>query len=153
MRPQQATHLLVLVGYEYERASSLIETFEPSVISLGYGRSDDSRHIDASRRFDELLLECMSKYPKVRQFAFPCNDPWECKRAILEEVGAEQGYNAVIAPLNTKISAVGCALATMEDEDIQLCYAQPLRYNYEAYSLPGDSCYSFRIPELWKEPR
>jgi hypothetical protein len=43
--------------------------------------------------------------------------------------------------MNTKISTIGSALAALEEEAIQLCYAQPLQYNYKSYSTPGNTCY------------
>jgi hypothetical protein len=146
--PSKPNHLLVLVGYEYERASSLIEVFEPAKVSLGKGQSAGERHLEAGRRFDLLKEECMSRCPSVEEFEFSCHDSFECKSDLLEQIHMSPDYNAIIAPLNTKISTVGCALAAMSEPSIQLCYAQALQYNCANYSSPRDNCYSFRLPEL-----
>jgi hypothetical protein len=42
IRPSRGYHLIILMGYEVERASSLINAYEPSRITVGYARKDDS---------------------------------------------------------------------------------------------------------------
>jgi hypothetical protein len=51
--------------------------------------------------------------------------------------------------MNNKLSTIGVAWAGFDNEDVQLCYAQALRYNYSNYSLPGDTCYLMELPELF----
>lgn len=149
--PSRKAHMVVLAGYEHERASKLIEVYEPSLISLGHdkaGSSTDPKHYEPNRRFHALVRESAARYALVEDFEFPCNDPWGTKEAILRQLATHLGYNAVVAPMNTKISTVGSALATLEDDTIQLCYAQALQYNYRGYSRPGETCHLFELPEL-----
>lgn len=151
--PSRLTHLIILVGYEYERASKLIEAFEPHCISLGYGKAASSvsdKHHAANRHFHKLVEETASRYPDHYSFEFSCNDPWEAKAAVLEVASRCPGYNVVVAPLNTKISSVGCALAAVENDAIQLCYAPALHYNYAEYSVAGSSVYVLELPEFAK---
>ena len=80
---------------------------------------------------------------------FSCSNPWETKESILEQIKKYGDDNTVIAPMNTKISTIGAAIASWEEEKIQICYAQAIRYNYANYSTPGDTCYVFELPELF----
>ncbi|MDP2644327.1 MAG: hypothetical protein Q8P24_05265, partial [Desulfobacterales bacterium] len=43
--------------------------------------------------------------------------------------------DVTVAPMNTKLSTVGAALASFENSEIQVCYAQADYYNYHGYSL------------------
>ncbi len=151
IRPSKKTHLIILVGYEHERATRLIQVFEPNRVSLGRssdGTSTNEKHRASNERFHHLAAEMAAKYAPVERFEFSSNDPWDAKSAIRAQASRFEGYNVVVAPMNTKISTVGCALAAWEDESIQLCYAQPIRYNYAHYSTPGETCYLFDLPEI-----
>jgi hypothetical protein len=151
IRPSQRTHLIILVGYEHERATRLIQVFEPNRVSLGKsgdGTSTDEKHQASNEKFHQLASEMAKRYAPVETFEFPCNDPWGAQAAVLTQASRFKDYNVVVAPMNTKISTVGCALAASANESIQLCYAQPIRYNYAHYSTPGESCYLFTVPEI-----
>jgi hypothetical protein len=142
--PSRKDHLIILVGYEHQRASKLIENFEPDIISLGYGKpgsETDKKHREANLHFKDLVAKAAVTYGKIEEFEFSCNDPWDAKQAILKCVQLTLDYNHIVAPMNTKISTIGSALAAIEYESIQLCYAQPLQYNYRSYSTPGNTCY------------
>jgi hypothetical protein len=149
--PARKNHLIVLVGYEHERASRLIESFEPNRLSLGHGRAGSvtsPSHYEANRYFHRLVLNAAARYANVTSFEFSCNDPYEARDAILAQATSTPDSNHIVAPMNTKISTLGCALATVRDPTIQLCYAQPSQYNYESYSASGESCYLFDHDEL-----
>lgn len=45
--------------------------------------------------------------------------------------------------MNNKMSTVGVALAAMQNENVQICYAPAVIYNESNYSLPGKDCYIF----------
>jgi len=142
--PSKKDQLIILVGYEHQRASKLIESFEPDKISLGYGRAGSEtveKHRDANSHFKNLVAKVATMYGAVEEFEFPCNEPLDAKKSILERVQATPAHNHIVTPMNTKLSTIGCALAAIEDETIQLCYAQALQYNYKSYSSPGDTCY------------
>ena len=149
--PSKKTHLIVLVGFEHERATRLIQAFEPNRVSLrcgGQGSATSEKHDASNARFHQLVSEMAARYAPVEKFEFACNNPWETRDSILEQARRYPEYNIVVAPMNTKISTVGCALAAWVDESIQLCYAQAIRYNYAHYSIPAESCYYFKLPEI-----
>lgn len=142
--PSRRLHLIVLVGFEHERVAELIRRYEPSAISLGYA---ESRAPDAMGHHEAAyygLQTLKAMYGDAGVFKFPCYDSVGTCRAIIDElerVGPD--FNVVIAPMNTKVSTVGAALAAIKNESIQLCYAQAVVYNYLHYSLPGEFCYIF----------
>lgn len=143
--PSRKVHLIVLVGFESERAAKLIDEYEPASVSLGFGKAEDSiniRHHEANLVFHNMLS---MKYGNVMDFTFSCIDPFETKQVIIEQIAKKPGYNVVIAAMNTKISTIGAALVAFEDEKIQLCYAHANQYNVESYSLPGEECFIFDL--------
>lgn len=144
-KPTQKQHLIVLAGYEVERAEKTIDAYEPALLSIGLGDPNESisgKLFDVNKWFHGKLTE---RYREVKQFLFSCEDSIHTKEAILRHVQAYPGYNVQIAPMNTKISTVGVALAAMEDTAIQVCYAVPAEYNRDGYTSPGDTAYVFKI--------
>jgi hypothetical protein len=148
------THLIVLVGYEHERAARLIEILEPSSVSLGYGRSSTAttdKDKDANELFHQLVERVAASFAKVDSFEIMCNDPIQTRDAILSAAKKARGCNIVLAPMNNKMSTIGAALAVFVREEIQVCYAPVLSYNFARYSSPGTTCYLFDLPELFQK--
>lgn len=150
------THLIVMVGYEHERAEGLIDVVEPDELSLGLGYGSPglplpAKHEAARLAYEELLRQMEGmRGPGVVKFRFCSDDPWDSEQAVAQRVAAFPDCNVIVAPMNTKVSTIGAALVATKDESIQLCYAQPLQYNYEGYSAPGDTCHLFEVNELFK---
>lgn len=146
--PTRKIHLIVLVGFETERAERIIAAYEPSELSLGYGSPLESISLplhNLNKRFHKKLSD---RYKNVSEFTFSCEDAIAAKIAVQKCVESRNGFNVFIAPMNTKISTVGVALAALENPAIQLCYATAEQYNFEAYSTPSDQCYFFELPLL-----
>jgi hypothetical protein len=153
--PSHKMHLILLVGFEYQRASKLIEILEPSVISLGCGAtqsSTDDKHITSQEFFYNLLRRMIATRGNVDWFEFACNDPISTKDAILMQKQKYPHYNTLVAPMNTKLSTIGAGLSAFEDSQIQICYTQAAQYNYQGYSSPGTNLYLFKLPEKPKSP-
>jgi hypothetical protein len=149
--PYRRTHLLLLVGHEWERALKLIQKLEAAVVTLGVGRAEDSissSHYKTNiKHFDRLR----AIYRGVRSFEFSCNDPLKTSAAIAAEVEAVGGdYDTIISPMNTKLSTVGAALAAFHDPKLQLCYAQASLYNTTNYSIPGGDFYQCDFWDLMR---
>jgi hypothetical protein len=157
--PAQQTHLIVIVGYEYDRAISIITEMEPTSLSLAFGKSNsftaeapdtNGKHYGAREHFEEVVSDAISIVPKGRIYDFDisCNDPQQAKADIQKHLSqyseAIDGKNIVLFPLNNKVSTLGAGLLALERRDIQLCYAPALVYNYSNYSIPGDECYLFK---------
>jgi len=145
--PSRQTHLIVLVGYEDERANELISSIEPSVLSLGLGSIDPIRPelATTNRLFYQKIASVFGQI--VRRFEFSPSDHLVTRDAIGEQVQQHRSYNTIVAPMNTKISTIGCGLVGLDNPDLQLCYAQPEIYN-ERYAEPEDDYYSFELSEL-----
>lgn len=142
--PGKETHLILMVGFEHERAAKLIEAYEPNVISLGHGdksSSTSNKHYLSNLSFKELLEETLATYEHVENFEFSASDPWKTSDSLNKLISNYSNYNTIIAPLNTKISSLGAALTAHANSKIQICYAQPVQYNFDHYSVPSDKCY------------
>ena len=154
MRPSLPTRLVLLMGFEVERAWSIIENYEPSQILVGVGREADSISPQLRERnlhfVDELSrqLEAVSS-----QFEFSPRDPLnvvsELDRLLSNELS---DYNVVIAPLHTKLSTLGAGLYSLINPDVQICYASVSEYNMEAYSTVGELVFFGRLGELLYGP-
>jgi hypothetical protein len=144
--PTRKTHLIVVVGYEHERAKGLIEAIEPNSLSLGYGRSG-SETIDkdkgANKHYMHLVEQVAISFKSIRRFEVFCDNPYETCDIIEKQISMAGNKNIIIAPMNNKITTIGTAWSVINNEDVQMCYAQPLKYNTESYSKPGSTCYIF----------
>jgi len=146
--PSRKTHLIIIVGYEHERAAGLIDALEPHSIALGYGRSGTAttaKDQSANERYMELVKQMATSYSPVGTFEIPCDDPDGTCDEIARQIRLANGMNVLISPMNNKLSTIGVAHAALKNKDVQLCYAPALRYNYTAYSKPGDQCYVFEM--------
>lgn len=151
--PAQKTHLILIVGYEYERATGIINALEPNCISLGFGRSDNAttqKDQDANEHYAWLVEQMATNYVDLDCFEVKCNDPFATSEAILKKLEVIKDKNVLIVPLNNKISTIGVAIASISDDNVQVCYAPALIYNYDNYSESGDTCYLFELPSLNK---
>lgn len=151
--PTQKTHLIIIVGYEFERAASIINALEPSILSLGFGRSDNAttdKDKDANEHYLQLVEQMATSYVNILRFEVRCNDPFATYEELQKHIGNDKDKNILIVPLNNKLSTLGVAFTAMKNEDIQLCYAPALTYNYSNYSVPGDSFYKVDISEMLK---
>lgn len=145
MLPARKLHLIVLTGYEGERAERLIDQSEPNRISIGVGTKASSiaaAHYQVNQAFHSRLA---AKYAGVETFTFSPNSALETKQSVLEQARKFPEHNVAVAPMNTKVSTVGCALAAFEDDAIQLCYATAHQYNVANYTSPGPDCLLFQL--------
>lgn len=150
-RPSRKSHLIILVGFEYDRAERLIDEYQPHVISLGFGQPGTAtapNHEQVNRLAFQQLARKVSTY---KEFEFSCVDVEAAERSIAQQVALFPECNVVIAPMNTKLSTVGVAGAAFRNEEIQVCYASASQYNIDGYSRPGDTCLLVTLPlEYWK---
>lgn len=147
MLPSKKLHLVVLAGFEVERASEVIVRYEPASMSIGLGKRDQSvsdGHYDKNKlffdRLNQFVKEQDADNQEIHHFEFSCVDPLLTKNQLLSHIDSLKALgdkNIVICPLNTKLSTVGVVLAAIEHPEIQICYAEPDEYNTEGYSKPG----------------
>jgi hypothetical protein len=139
IRPSRSTRLVVLLGFEVNRARSIIEAYEPKQIVLGMGYKaesiNDALYARNKELFDRLNQEFQDSVE--RAFEFSARDPLKVQSELDEVIGAADESNVVIAPLHTKLSTVGAGLYALNHPNVQVCYAPVEEYNEEAYSAPG----------------
>ncbi len=146
--PSRKTHLILIVGYEHERAVGIIETIEPHSIALGYGLSENAtteNNRDANEHYMHLVEQMATSYADVNSFEVLCNNPHETRDKIQIQINKAEGMNILIAPMNNKLTTIGSTWAAFNNENIQMCYIRALRYNYLKYSRPGSQCYIFDL--------
>ncbi len=136
---RRGTHLVILAGVEQERAISAIDAYEPTHISLGIVPLEDSISLNIHERNVELRNYLVRHFDNVTtEFDFSAKDPSSIV-SMLEVVTAKRpNLNTVIAPLNTKLSTIGCGVFALQHPEVQLCYAEVDVYNASSYSEPGD---------------
>lgn len=146
--PSRKTHLVVMVGFEFERSCALVNSFEAHRLSLGCGAAGTETggwHFQENKRQFDALEDI---YENVDKFVFPTNSPNEAADAIRQQIDKYPNHNVVIAPMNNKLSTIGAGIVAMRDDTIQLVYAEAILYNYASYSEPSQDCYVFDLPEL-----
>ncbi|MEY8233926.1 hypothetical protein AALA82_20280 [Oscillospiraceae bacterium 50-16] len=153
LKPSRSNLLIVIVGYEYERAARIIDEISPDHLIIGYNiESNATTEMDrnANEDYARLLKKLAAYYGELPSFVVPSDDPYGAYQAIcqqLDSIGTSS--NIAIVPMNNKLSTLGVALVGQTRPEIQICYAPALIYNTSSYSEPGDSCYvfPFNVPE------
>lgn len=142
--PSKKLHLIVLVGFEHERAAAVIEQFEPARLTLMRGdptQSVSSDHYATNKRFFDELTSFVERtqltQSDVEACYFSCIDPFSARDTVLKLAAKSDDYNIVVCPMNTKISTIGVGLAALQNERIQIAYARAIEYNEAGYSTPA----------------
>ena len=146
MFPSRPTHLVMMIGFEDDRALELIQRCQPTFASLGVADSSEfgtrphqEINVDRFRRLRSVL-------DRVDEFTFSAYNPELAKVAVDGQIRKYKGCNVVVAPMHTKVSTVGAALAAVSNRSVQLCYASAQIYNVARYSSPGNEYYRFKLP-------
>jgi hypothetical protein len=153
--PTKRLHLMILVGFESERALSLIDYMEPTHLSLGLGAetaSVSAHHFARNRKFHGRLSAFIDRQARLQAsvdtFEFSCVDPVAASSAVIDHASRFERYNTVVCPMNTKLSTVGVAIAALTHPALSVVYAEPEEYNQEGYSTPSDSVSLVEWPHL-----
>lgn len=150
--PSKPLHLIILVGLENERIQKIIEEYEPNKITIGKctqesSLSDEIQELNKlhHERVDEFIKSVLFNLDDSSAFEFSCDTPEESYKKLNEIVEHNNEYNNVIVAANSKISTLGVAKLGLLNEDIQICYAQPIEYNISSYT---DGCKDFKFYEI-----
>lgn len=134
-------HLIILTGFEIERATGLVELVSPDILTLGDGSEPtEEEHTQVMKYFRDIYNDWKKSFLGIitESFDFSCRDV-EKTVDILKEKTSKKEDNFLLVPLNTKLSTVAVGIAALENPDIQVCYALPEIYNMKNYSEPSDS--------------
>jgi hypothetical protein len=145
----QKLHLLVLVGYEIERAKQLIQSYEPAVLSLGIGSKNASIAEELYSINKAKYTNLKVIYKDVQEFGFSCTNPVDTVLAIESQISKYSDYNVVVSPMNNKISTLGCALFSLVRPSVQLISSRANIYN-TSYSKASEYFYVFEYSSLIK---
>jgi hypothetical protein len=127
-RPSRKSHLVILVGFEGDRAERLIDEYQPHVISLGFGKEGTATALQHQQVNRLAFAQIATKVAKYDEFEFSCVDVASVEGTISGQASRFPDCNVVVAPMNTKLSTVGVAGAAFRNDEIQLCYASASQY-------------------------
>lgn len=143
--PSKKLHLVIIVGFEHERAAALIERFEPIKLTLLRGDKKESvsdSHYETNKIFFDELREfldmTLNTQTDVDSSYISCVDPDAVKNKVLEIAASNSDFNMVVCPMNTKLSTLGVAMAAIENSNIQVAYGKAIEYNEAGYSSASD---------------
>lgn len=146
--PTRKTFLLLVVGFEYDRAIRIIESFEPEKLCLINGKTSNpttEKNTEAMIHFSELVSQTALSYTNVERLEIPCDNIDETFSILERKIFEIKDLNIIIAPLNNKLSTIAVGLLGIRHKKIQVGYAPALTYNVEFYSQPGEKCYRYTI--------
>ena len=145
LRPARKNHLIILAGYEDSRAISIVMDFEPQFVSIGIGSPEQppAHYSKAKEAFESLVR----RIPNANQFEFDAYNPISTARIIEKEAKRYENSNIIVAPMNTKISAIGAALFALKCPYVQICYASAETYFFDSVTA-GEDCTLFELPEF-----
>lgn len=135
--PQLPTALVLLSGFEGERALKIVDEHEPSKLFVGVGDPPTSGEF-LSRNLSEQQL--MLARQDVQKFVFPASDlagAYESVSSIVRS--CDDKFNVVIAPMSTKLSTLAVLRLAVERPEVQVTYCVPGEYNTVDYSS-GERC-------------
>lgn len=148
--PSKKTHLVVVVGYEYERAYNIINIIEPNSLSLGYVEAEETSTVknkDANTHYLKLVEEMAISYDNIEKFTISCKNVSKTLNELDKIIARHRDENIVIVPLNNKVSTIAVAVEVFNNPKVQICYGQPVVYNEESYSVPGNEFYCYRFED------
>ena len=148
MKPAMPLHLVVMLGFEYERAQQVIDAYEPDYISIGCGSSTESISSDLHQlniKFKEKLISIYTNNV-IDQFVHSLVDPFDVVNELAKVIDQKPECNTVIVTLNNKISTVGAGLLAIKRPEVQICYIQMGGYNIKNYCEASNQCY---VVDLW----
>ncbi len=146
MLPTKKLHLTVILGFEVDRARSIIDKYEPAVITIASGAEDCSINAELCEKNMDFVDQLNSFYiEKPQNITISVVDPLVAKKSLEDYLENFKDYNNVIAPLNTKLSTVGVGLMALEKPNVQICYTQMELYNFSSYSTPSEKIYAMEL--------
>lgn len=149
--PLKGLLLVILTGFEFERAQVLIENYEPSKLLIGMANSAHSINPSLSNVNQVNFNNLMEQNCNAESFEFSCIDidnTINVISSIVSKYGT--GYNIIVSPMNNKLSSIAVAFAALINPEIQICYASTNQYNIKGEYQETDSYYFFDFNQFIK---
>lgn len=150
--PAQKYHLVILTGFEWERATRLVDLLEPDSLWIGIGEDPTNlNHQETMTNFEKDFKNWMENLQGVRhnQFRFSCSGITSTISILQKILTSFPSDNFIFVPLNTKLSTISTALVALENSKVQVCYPIPEVYNM-SYSEPSDNVSLINFLEIKK---
>jgi len=148
--PSRNTTLVMMMGFEIERAQSIIDIYEPNQLILGKGGVSESISSELHQKnqffFDNLRRQF--NISEQNTFEFSLQDPLKTAQQLELVIPDNGENNIVLAPMNTKLSTTGAGIYALNHRNIQICYATVEEYNQEKFSKPGSDIYSINFSSI-----
>ena len=153
--PTQHTHLVILAGFEDDRAFRVATEVEPTVLSLGLPspvRGHGAEHSTKMTARRDRWLAQKDRWlsylgSRIHEFYFHGYSITEGMETIRGIVNREKQMNTVLAAMNTKMSTVAAGVFALHNPEVQISYAQAEVYNYDQYSTAADDVYVFSLQD------
>lgn len=149
--PINKDHMIILTGFEKERATQLVEEFEPDYLSIGNGV--EPTNINHQCKMDSFKEEFEKWFNNLsirwNPFTFSCSNI-ESSINSLETLIDNIPYkerNIQIVPLNTKLSSIATGIIAINNPNIQVIYPIPEAYNIQ-YAKPSEDAIVLDLKEL-----
>lgn len=134
--------LLILTGYEKDRAINLIDDLEPSAYYLARSVPGTAEEFEA--RSTEIADEIrVRREIEAHNITIPGNDPYKCKEELVEFFAHNSKYDFYVAPIGPKPAVLGLYLAYEQNQNFRIIYPFPINYNVENYSYGRKQIYEF----------
>lgn len=148
--PSYKDHMIILTGFEKERATKLIESFDPDRLSIGFGYDPtDPNHLTTMEKMKVDFEDWFENMGRAwTQFTFSCSQINSTINEIKKNTETSKNENIILVPLNTKLSTIAVALIALENKDIQIVYPIPEVYNLD-YSTPNNSFTVIDLVNIW----
>jgi hypothetical protein len=131
--------LIILTGFEYERAQTLIDIYEPAKLVLGKAGEISSINSELAAVNDNNFKHLQMMNRDSESFDFSCINLEDTIKVVKEQIQKyKNDYNIIISPMNNKLSSLAVGLVAIEDPSVQICYASTNQYNINAYSSASD---------------
>ncbi|CAH1601441.1 conserved hypothetical protein [Vibrio jasicida] len=142
-------HLILLVGFDFDLAKTLIRDLEPTSISLGLGNSAfqgefheiNSKYLKKIKNFASTQVA----EGKITTFEFSCSDYQDAKESISKEIIKHNDKNIVMCSMNTKVSSIASAKSALENDSVKMCHIEPIFRSISDYSKDSDMISIFSL--------
>lgn len=141
--------LIILTGFEYERAQTLIDIYEPAKLVLGKAGVVSSINTELAEINDNNFRHLQMMNRDSESFDFSCINLEDTIKVVKEQIQKyKNDYNIIISPMNNKLSSLAVGLVAIEDPSVQICYASTNQYNINAYSFASDFIFKIDLNPL-----
>ncbi|UJX39285.1 hypothetical protein K9F62_11140 [Desulfovibrio sp. JY] len=146
--PTKGDCLIIIPGFEVERAQKIIEQCEPALIRVAISSAACSINEELFSFAQKYLIEIFSeKLEDDATFFIDLTNPFSASKSLEKEARKySDKYNTIIVPLNTKLSTIGAGMCCLANKNMQILYAQASVYNYNNFFQPSDDYYFYYMP-------